>query len=52
LNCKMILKWFDHDGHEHNDKGYMMSDSTPPIYKAGYGFSFIGRRARLLARTP
>ena len=41
LNCKMILKWFDHDGWEHNDKGYMMADSTPPIYKAGYGFSFI-----------
>jgi len=41
LNCKMILKWFDHDGWEHKDKGYMMADSTPPIYKVGYGFSFI-----------
>lgn len=41
LNCKMILTWFDHDGYEHNDKGYMMADSAPPVYKAGYGFSFI-----------
>lgn len=40
LNCKMILKWFDHDDHEHNDKGYMLVDSVRPVYLVGYTFGF------------
>lgn len=40
LNCKMILKWFDHDDHPHNDKGYMIADAVRPVYLIGYTFGF------------
>lgn len=43
LNCKMILKWFDHDGHEHNDKGYMLAEASRPVYQVGYTFGFTLR---------
>jgi len=40
LNCKMVLKWYDHDGHEHNDKGYFIADASRPVYQVGYTFGF------------
>lgn len=40
LDCKLILKWYDHDVHEHNDKGYMIADPVRPVFMVGYTFGF------------
>ena len=40
LNCKFILKWYDEDGQEHNDKGYLIADPSRPVHMVGYTFGF------------
>lgn len=40
LNCKFTLKWFDEDDHEHKDYGYLIADSSTPVYMVGYTFGF------------
>lgn len=38
VNATFTLHWWDHDGHEHDDTGYLMADRSAGIYKVGYDF--------------
>ncbi|MBA7594672.1 hypothetical protein ES703_01619 [subsurface metagenome] len=38
VNATFTLHWWDHDGHEHDDTGYLIADLSAGVYKVGYDF--------------